>query len=105
MSILNAPSNPPGSSGPSTSTTPGPSLAKEKKRKHHLTPFTDPLFSELRDLNFASVGKRLNRVARKLDEDYKVRHGFSAESITASLSIASRRLGIKLNRPRNYASS
>ena len=30
------------------------------------------MFSELRDLNFASVGKRLNKAARRLDEDYKV---------------------------------
>ena len=50
-----------------------PALAKEKKKKHHLTPETDPLFADLRDLNFASVGKSLNKVAHRLDEDYKVR--------------------------------
>ncbi|KAJ7103057.1 Sec1-like protein [Mycena belliarum] len=33
----------------------------EPKKKHHLTTTTDPLFAELRDLNFSSVGKRLNR--------------------------------------------
>ena len=60
----------------STSTTPAggaASLTKEKKRKHHLNAATDPLFSELRDLNFSAVGKKLNQVARRLDEDYKVR--------------------------------
>ncbi|KAJ7110320.1 Sec1-like protein [Mycena crocata] len=44
----------------------------EPKKKHHLTTATDPLFAELRDLNFSSVGKRLNKVARRLEEDYKV---------------------------------
>ncbi|RDX51187.1 Sec1-like protein [Lentinus brumalis] len=58
----------------SSSTTPATSLAKEKKRKHHLTTATDPLLSELQDLNFSAVGKKLNQVARRLDEDYKVRH-------------------------------
>ena len=56
----------------STSVTPAPALVQEKKRKHHLSASTDPMFSELRDLNFASVGKRLNKAARRLDEDYKV---------------------------------
>jgi hypothetical protein len=67
------PSNPAGSaSSPSTTTAPASALNKEKKKKHHLTTSTDPLFAELRDMNFASVGKRLNRVAHRLDEDYKV---------------------------------
>jgi hypothetical protein len=52
--------------------TPAPVLVQDKKRKHHLTASTDPIFSELRDLNFASVGKRLNKAARRLDEDYRV---------------------------------
>ena len=46
--------------------------SKEKKRKHHLTTATDPLLAELRDLNFSAVGKKLNQVARRLEEDYKV---------------------------------
>ncbi|KAI0068053.1 Sec1-like protein [Artomyces pyxidatus] len=80
VSLLNAPSNPNAPpSAASTSTAPAPALAKEKKRKHHLSSATDPIFSELRDLNFASVGKRLNKVARRLDEDYKARH--KAESV------------------------
>jgi hypothetical protein len=57
---------------PTTSTAPVASLRKENKKKHHLTTLTDPLFAELRDLNFSSVGKKLNRVAHRLDEDYKV---------------------------------
>ena len=49
-------------------------VKKETKKKHHLTTVTDPLFSELRDINFSSIGKKLNKVARRLDEDYKVSH-------------------------------
>lgn len=75
-SLLNMPSNPSqtASGSGSTSATPAPALVQEKKRKHHLSASTDPMFSELRDLNFASVGKRLNKAARRLDEDYKARH-------------------------------
>jgi hypothetical protein len=74
-SLLNAPSNPnqAASGSGSTSATPAPALAQEKKRKHHLSASADPIFAELRDLNFASVAKRLNKVARRLDDDYKVR--------------------------------
>ena len=65
---------PPSGQAASTSAAPPPvaSLTKEKKKKHHLTPATDPLLAELQDLNFSAVGKRLNQVARRLDEDYKV---------------------------------
>ncbi|TFY82858.1 hypothetical protein EWM64_g1160 [Hericium alpestre] len=74
-SLLAAPSNPSAPpSDPSTSTPPASSLLKEKKKKQHLSSSSDPIFGELRDLNFASVGKRLNKVARRLDEDYKARH-------------------------------
>lgn len=55
-------------------------LAKETKKKHHLDASTDPLFSELRDLNFSSVGKTLNKHARRLDDDYKV--GFDLASFS-----------------------
>lgn len=44
----------------------------KKTKKHHLSISTDPLLAELCDLNFSSVGKRLSRVAHRLDEDYKV---------------------------------
>lgn len=75
---LLAPANAPGEFDPnaSSSTTPVPAsaLTKEKKKKYLLSAGADPLFSELRDLNFASVGKKLNLVARRLDEDFKARH-------------------------------
>jgi hypothetical protein len=78
------PSNSPGPAvSPPTSTAPVSTLNKEKKKKHHLTTATDPLFAELRDLNFSSVGKRLNRVAHRLDEDYKVLTcGFDTNTLT-----------------------
>ncbi|KAG5643134.1 hypothetical protein DXG03_001524 [Asterophora parasitica] len=59
------------STSPSTSTVPLPTLKKDAKKKHHLTATTDPLFADLRDVNFSAVGRKLNRVARRLDEDYK----------------------------------
>ncbi|KIJ22178.1 hypothetical protein PAXINDRAFT_95594 [Paxillus involutus ATCC 200175] len=76
LSLLNPPSGPnpenPSTSLPSTSAAITPVL-NEKTKKHILSAATDPLFSELRDLNFSSVGKRLSRVAHRLDEDYKAR--------------------------------
>ncbi|KAI0308101.1 Sec1-like protein [Multifurca ochricompacta] len=78
-SLLNAPTNT--SAASSASTPPAPALAQEKKRKHHLSASTDPIFAELRDLNFASVGKRLNKAARRLDEDYRARHQASVSQL------------------------
>ena len=76
VSLLSPPTQPSTtastSTAPSSSNVPVVSLKKENKKKHHLTTSTDPLFAELRDLNFASVGKRLNKVAHRLDQDYKV---------------------------------
>ncbi|KAH7915699.1 Sec1-like protein [Hygrophoropsis aurantiaca] len=66
------PANP--ASLPSTSAAAVTPVNNEKMKKHHLTAATDPLFAEFRDLNFSSVGKNLNRVAHRLDEDYKSRH-------------------------------
>ena len=75
VSLLNPPAAPnqaPGSASTSAAPQAGTSITKEKKKKHHLTTATDPLLAELRDLNFSAVGKKLNQVARRLDEDYKV---------------------------------
>ena len=67
------PAQPAAASSSATPPNPTSGLAKEKQRKkHHLTTATDPLLAELRDLNFAHVGRKLNQVARRLDEDYKV---------------------------------
>lgn len=72
-SLLAPPTNP--NPAASSSATPPPALpkdTKEKKKKHHLTAGNDPLFRELRDLNFAHVGRKLSKVAKRLEEDYKV---------------------------------
>jgi hypothetical protein len=61
---------------------------------------TDPLFAELRDLNFSSVGKKLNRVAHRLDEDYKVGPLHSAIFLTKHVDYL--RLVSKRKRLRNY---
>ena len=84
QSVLAPPTGPGAqpTAGPSTSpTAPGPAaglINRDKKKKHNLSASTDPLFEELRDLNFSAIGKRLNRVAHRLDEDYKVGTIFSA---------------------------
>lgn len=74
-SLVNPPApNAPGASA-SASSSAAPivvNVKKEAKKKHHLSTATDPLYAELRDLNFSSVGRKLNTVARRLGEDYKV---------------------------------
>ncbi|GAA5946809.1 hypothetical protein JCM3765_002024 [Sporobolomyces pararoseus] len=62
--------NTPSFSAGSTSTSAPPA----KRRKHLLSPSSDPLFDQLRDVNFAVVGSVLNRTARRLNEDYEKRH-------------------------------
>ncbi|KAG7452195.1 Sec1-like protein [Guyanagaster necrorhizus] len=53
-----------------TPSTSSGTLRKENKKKYHLSS-SDTLFGELRDLNFSAVGRRLNKVARRLEDDYK----------------------------------
>ncbi|KAJ2936455.1 hypothetical protein H1R20_g632, partial [Candolleomyces eurysporus] len=59
------------SSSASTSAAPIVNMKKDAKKKYHLTTSTDPLYAELRDLNFSSVGRKLNTIVRRLGEDYK----------------------------------
>lgn len=84
VSLVSPPNQGPSNAAAPATSPPPPappvsSLNKEKKRKHLLTSNTDPLLPELRDLNFSVVGKRLNRVAHRLDEDYKAR--FQAKTV------------------------
>jgi hypothetical protein len=77
LSLLQPPTAPAAGNAAASSSTTGNAIPvvpvkKENKKKYHLSTTTDPLFAELRDLNFASIGKKLNRIARRLDEDYKV---------------------------------
>jgi len=66
--------NPPPAASTSTPQTPSFPSPTPRKRKHLLSPSTDPLFNQLRDQNFAVVGSVLNRTARRLNEDYEKRH-------------------------------
>ncbi|SPO25351.1 probable vacuolar sorting protein (hbrA) [Ustilago trichophora] len=58
----------------SGSGTPLQMTSTPKKRKHRLDASTDLLFSEIRNLNFAVVGDRLHRAAKRLNQDYEGRH-------------------------------
>ncbi|KAJ4485667.1 Sec1-like protein [Lentinula aciculospora] len=70
-SLVNPPSNVSADTAAAPpAATSSTSLRKENKKKYHLTS-SDSLFKELRDLNFSNVGKQLNGVARRLDDDYK----------------------------------
>jgi len=57
-------------STPALITTP---VQAEKKKKYQLSSSSDPLFNELRDLNFAVIGAKLSSVAHRLESDYQVR--------------------------------
>lgn len=61
---------------PNLATSSASTLSKEPKKKHQLTATNDVLFRELRDLNFSGVGLRLNKNARRLEEDFKVYRTF-----------------------------
>ncbi|KAI1106651.1 vacuolar protein sorting 33A-like protein [Jackrogersella minutella] len=63
---------PPQASSQSTASTPTAS-ATSRKRKIQLDS-SDKLYDGLRDMNFAIVGTHLNKVARRLQNDYDSRH-------------------------------
>ena len=53
------------------STAPPPATAQpNKKRKYHLSHEKDKLYADIADLNFAVVGGRLSRLAKRLEGDY-----------------------------------
>ncbi|PWY99746.1 Sec1-like protein [Testicularia cyperi] len=58
----------------SGSGTPLQMTSTPKKRKHRLDAASDLLFAEIRNLNFAVVGDRLHRAAKRLNQDYEGRH-------------------------------
>jgi hypothetical protein len=57
--------------GPSASSSVVQQTPSSRTRKHPLNS-SDPLYASLRDVNFAIVGTVLNRVARRLSDDYEV---------------------------------
>lgn len=56
----------------SSSTSPAPTSRQPLKRKIVLDS-TDPLYAELRATNFATVGPKLNKIARRLESDYSTK--------------------------------
>ncbi|TIC45919.1 Sec1-like protein [Wallemia mellicola] len=60
-------------STPSASTS-AANMTPKKKRKHLLSAVTDPVYEELRDINFSQIGVYLNRIAKTIDQRYKDRH-------------------------------
>ena len=53
-----------------SSSNPPPAAAPGKKKKHRLSSQKDRLFADLRDANFAVVGSKLSKFARRLEGDY-----------------------------------
>ena len=62
----------PGAATSSSHTPSLPTTSAQAKKKYHLKSSSDPLFAQSRDLNFAIVGGKLNKEARRLDAEYKV---------------------------------
>lgn len=59
--------------GGSSSRSPPPVQRQDLKRKIQLDS-SDPLFSQLRSANFATIGPILNKTARRLESEYEGRH-------------------------------
>ncbi|OXG80851.1 ATP-binding protein [Cryptococcus neoformans Gb118] len=68
--------NPAGTNSPSSTAL--PSATVTKKRKHHLTSQKDALFQDIRDRNFAVVGSRLSKLAKRLQDDRGVVKNFKS---------------------------
>ncbi|KAJ8659540.1 hypothetical protein O0I10_004905 [Lichtheimia ornata] len=62
-----------GSSSSSAAPAPNPGSQAGKKKKYVLNA-SDKLFSQLRDQNFAVVGGMLNKIAKRINENYEERH-------------------------------
>lgn len=62
-----------GSAQSSSSSAAAPASSQKQKRPVVLSS-DDKLFENLRDTNFAIVGNLLNKVARRLNDDYEGRH-------------------------------
>ncbi|KAG8997603.1 hypothetical protein FRB94_003312 [Tulasnella sp. JGI-2019a] len=65
--------NPPQSASAS-SALPTATSTSTRKKKHRLTSATDQFYGQIRDANFAVVGVKLNREAKRLDSEFKSRH-------------------------------
>lgn len=61
------PQTPPAQQAAATTSTPG-------KKKKYVLNLSDKLFGQLRDQNFAVVGGMLNKIAKRINENYEERH-------------------------------
>ena len=64
----------PGQQG-NTADPKSPPPAQQGMKRKILLDSSDKLYNQLRDTNFATVGTRLNKIARRLESDYDSRHG------------------------------
>lgn len=64
---------PPPAKGPGSGANPTTPATSGKKKKYVLNA-SDKLFTQLRDQNFAVVGGMLNKIAKRINEDYEERH-------------------------------
>jgi vacuolar protein sorting-associated protein 33A len=71
----------PPSNNPTTSSSTAPLPPAPRTRKQALNS-SDPLYASLRDVNFAIVGTVLNRVARRLSDDYEVIYSCTTSRLT-----------------------
>jgi len=71
-SIVGAAPQPAPGASKAVGAAPAPVLSKKRKI---LLDSSDKLYDQLRDTNFAIVGSLLNKVARRLQNDYDSRHG------------------------------
>jgi hypothetical protein len=63
-----------GASSPQVSMPPPPSsTTSPAKKKKYVLNSSDKLFSQLRDQNFAIVGGMLNKIAKRINENYEVK--------------------------------
>ncbi|KAI7907781.1 Sec1-like protein [Cokeromyces recurvatus] len=59
---------------PSASVQPAVPLSSTLKKKKYVLNSSDKLFGQLRDQNFAVVGGMLNKIAKRINENYEERH-------------------------------
>lgn len=63
-----------------SSRSPTPLPAQQGRKRKIPLDSSDKLYEQLRDTNFAIVGPLLNKIARRLDSDYKARHDAKSTS-------------------------
>ena len=91
--LLSPPQPQQGPSGAGASTAP---VTSPKKKKYQLSSAADSLLAQIRDENFAVVGVKLNREARRIDTELKVRRmSFSLVRPVLMMAVLFRE-GIKL---------